>query len=194
MPFCPTQIDDDPNSYGSKGQSWNATFIECMKFIVLHPSYAGMQDALKDGGKIQWEASSNRSGGQYKDPHHHRRDWWRAKVTEIGIDVRQDKWISLTAKTIHPSHQRSRAADRLQYRRPRVRMLAGRELDCRRLHDEDRARKISRQFPQTHPIRRSSLEKSIDHATVHIHIRRSNRPRPNDRHTLESVTGMTWNW
>jgi Alw26I/Eco31I/Esp3I family type II restriction endonuclease len=103
MPLRPTQIDDDPNSYGSKGQSWNATFVEYMKSIVLHPNYAGMPDAVKDDAKIQWEAPSNRSGGQYKDTHHRRRDWWRAKAAEIGIDDCEDKWISKTAKTIHPT-------------------------------------------------------------------------------------------
>jgi Alw26I/Eco31I/Esp3I family type II restriction endonuclease len=106
MPLRPTQIDDDPNSYGSKGQSWNATFVQYMKSIVMHPNYAGMPDALKDDGKIQWEAPSNRSGGQYKDTHHRRRDWWRAKATEIGIDVREDKWISRTAKKIHPTGEK----------------------------------------------------------------------------------------
>jgi Alw26I/Eco31I/Esp3I family type II restriction endonuclease len=106
MPLRPTQIDDDPNSYGSKGQSWNAAFVEYMKSIVLHPNYEGMPDAVKDDGKIQWEAPSNRSGGQYKDTHHRRRDWWRVKAAEIGVDVRVDKWISRTAKTIHPTGEK----------------------------------------------------------------------------------------
>jgi Alw26I/Eco31I/Esp3I family type II restriction endonuclease len=106
MHLRPGQIDDDPNSYGSKGQSWNATFVEYMTSIVLHPNYSGMPDAVKDDGKIQWEAPSNRSGGKYKDTHHRRRDWWRAKATEIGIDVLRDKWISRTAKTIHPTGEK----------------------------------------------------------------------------------------
>lgn len=106
MPLRSTQIDDAPNSYGSKGQSWNATFVEYMKSIVLHPNYAGMPDAVKDDGRIQWEAPSNRGSGQYKDTHHRRRDWWRAKANEIGIDVREDKWISRTAKTIHPTGEK----------------------------------------------------------------------------------------
>ena len=106
MPLPPTQIDDDPNSYGSKGQSWNETFVEYMKFIVLHPNYEGMPDAIKDDGKIQWEAPSNRSGGQYRDTHHRRRDWWRAKASQLGIDIREDKWISRTAKTIHPTGEK----------------------------------------------------------------------------------------
>lgn len=103
MLLRPAQIDNDPDSYGSRGQPWNATFVDYMKSIALHPNYTGMPDAFKDDGKIQWEAPSNRSGGQYKDTHHRRRDWWRAKAIENGIDVHEDKWISRTAKLIHPT-------------------------------------------------------------------------------------------
>lgn len=106
MLLNPSKIDDDPASYGSKGQSWNTEFVEYMRFIVLHPNYAGMPDAIKEDGKIQWEAPSNRGGGMYKDTHHRRRDWWRAKAAQIGIDVREDKWISRTAKTIHPTGEK----------------------------------------------------------------------------------------
>ena len=59
------EIIDDPQAYGSKGQSWDPTFISYMKSIVTNPIYANMPDAVKDDGKIQWEAPSNRSGGQY---------------------------------------------------------------------------------------------------------------------------------
>lgn len=106
MSLTQTQINDDPASYGSKGQEWSAAFVEYMKFIVLHPNYGGMPDAIKDDGKIQWEAPSNRGGGLYKDTHHRRRDWWRTKAAEIGIDDREDKWISRAAKIIHPTGQK----------------------------------------------------------------------------------------
>lgn len=99
-------IDDDSASYGSKGQAWKATFVEYMKAIVTHPSYAGMPDAVKPDGKIQWEAPSNRGSGVYKDTHHKRRDWWRRKAAEIGIDPTQDEWISRVAKTIHPTGEK----------------------------------------------------------------------------------------
>ncbi len=82
--------DDDPASYGSKGQSWNPAFVSYMKAIVLHPNYAGMPDAVKPDGKIQWEAPSNRKSGQDQDSHHKRRDWWRAKAAEVGIDDGED--------------------------------------------------------------------------------------------------------
>jgi Alw26I/Eco31I/Esp3I family type II restriction endonuclease len=99
-------IDADPKSYGSKGQSWNSTFVEYMKAIVEHPNYAGMPDAVKPDGKIQWEAPSNRGGGLYKDTHHKRRDWWRTKAAAIGLSGQEDKWISRVAKTIHPTGEK----------------------------------------------------------------------------------------
>ena len=63
------EIIEDPSAYGSKGQSWNPDFVAYMVEIATHPIYAGMPDAVKDDGKIQWEAPSNRSGGQYQDTH-----------------------------------------------------------------------------------------------------------------------------
>lgn len=95
-------IIDDPLQYGSKGQSWAAEFVTYMKAIVTHPVYEGMPDALKEGGKIQWEAPSNRSGGRYQFTHNKRRDWWKAKAESVGIDTTKDQWISRTAKQIHP--------------------------------------------------------------------------------------------
>lgn len=77
-----------------------------MKAIVEHPNYKGMPDAIKPDGKVQWEAPSNRSGGLYKDTHHLRRDWWRAKAAEIGVSDQEDKWISRVAKTIHPTGEK----------------------------------------------------------------------------------------
>ena len=58
---------------------------------------------MKDDGKIQWEAPSNRSAGQYQNTHHKRRDWWREKARIIGVDSTVDQWISTVAKRIHPT-------------------------------------------------------------------------------------------
>lgn len=77
-----------------------------MKAIVTHPVYAGMPDAIKEDGKIQWEAPSNRSGGKYQFTHQKRRKWWQKKATEVGIDINADKWISDTAKIIHPTGEK----------------------------------------------------------------------------------------
>ena len=92
--------------YGSKGQNWSSEFIVYMNAIVTHPVYAGMPDAIKEDGKIQWEAPSNRGGGLYQYTHNKRREWWRKKAQSIGIDHTKDKWISTTAKAIHPSGEK----------------------------------------------------------------------------------------
>src|SRR5690606_16714388 len=92
--------------YGSKGQEWHPEFVKYMVEIVTHPTYAGMPDAIKDDGKIQWEAPSNRKSGKYKDTHHKRREWWRKKAETIGIDSNSNQWISETAKKIHPTGEK----------------------------------------------------------------------------------------
>ena len=78
-------------------------FLEYTRFIVEHPTYANMPDAYMDNGNIQWEAPSNRKSGKHKDTHHRRRDWWRNKAIEVGIDPNALHWISRTAKRIHPT-------------------------------------------------------------------------------------------
>ena len=60
----PNKISEDPEDYGSRGQTWAPEFVTYMKYIVTHPAYADMPDAVKEDGKIQWEAPSNRSGGK----------------------------------------------------------------------------------------------------------------------------------
>src|SRR5918998_889550 len=93
----------DKPKYGSKGQDWHPDFIEYMEFIANHEVYKGMPDAFVEGGKIQWEAPSNRSSGRYKDTHHKRREWWRKKAISVGIDPNISLWISRTARLIHPT-------------------------------------------------------------------------------------------
>lgn len=89
--------------YGSKGQVWHPDFIQYMEFIANHETYAGMPDAFTEGGQIQWEAPSNRTSGKYKDTHHKRREWWRKKAIAQGINSNSVKWISKTARLIHPT-------------------------------------------------------------------------------------------
>lgn len=81
-------------------------FLEYVQFIVRHPIYAGMPDACMDNGDIQWEAPSNRKSGKHRDTHHRRRDWWRRKAVEVGIDPTAPHWISRTAKLIHPTKKK----------------------------------------------------------------------------------------
>ncbi len=81
-------------------------FLEYERFIVEHPTYAGMPDVYMDNGDIQWEAPSNRNSGKHKDTHHKRRDWWREKAVKVGIDPDTLHWISRTAKSIHPTKKK----------------------------------------------------------------------------------------
>lgn len=92
--------------YGSKGQGWAAEFVEYMVKIVSHPVYADMPDAIKEDGKIQWEAPSNRGGGTYQFTYNKRLEWWKRKAQSIGIDITQNQWISRTAKAIHPTKEK----------------------------------------------------------------------------------------
>lgn len=81
-------------------------FLEYARFIVEHQNYAGMPDVYMDNGDIQWEAPSNRKSGKHKDTHNRRRDWWRRKAIEVGIDPNAPHWISRTAKFIHPNKKK----------------------------------------------------------------------------------------
>jgi len=92
----------DPAQYGSRGQEWHPDFVDYMVQVYGNASYKNMPDALKEDGKIQWEAPSNRSGGLYQFTHQKRADWWKAKASEVGIDLNSGTWISETAKRIHP--------------------------------------------------------------------------------------------
>ena len=120
-------IIDDPKKYGSKGQTWHPEFVAYMKAIVTHPVYEGMPDAIKNDGKIQWEAPSNRSSGIYQFTHNKRRDWWKKKAESIGIDTSKDQWISKTAKTIHPTGEkpckRCGAVMQIAYVYPRANLI-----------------------------------------------------------------------
>ncbi|MFO9077170.1 Alw26I/Eco31I/Esp3I family type II restriction endonuclease [Legionella pneumophila serogroup 1] len=100
------KIIDDPTQYGSKGHEWAPEFVAYMVAIVTHPNYEGMPDAIKDDGKIQWEAPSNRASGQFQFTHNKRRDWWKNKAKSIEIDTSKDQWISQTAKKIHPTGEK----------------------------------------------------------------------------------------
>src|ERR1017187_9341232 len=86
----------------------HTAFLDYVHFIIDDPNYAGMPDVHMDNGDIQWEAPSNRQGGKFKDTHHRRRDWWRKKAIEIGIDPTSAQWISTTAKAIHPTRSEER--------------------------------------------------------------------------------------
>ena len=84
----------------------NENFLAYQEEIVTSPAYAGMPDLRYEDGSIQWEAPSNRSGGQFRDSHDKRLQWWKEKAESIGIDTNENQWISKTAKSIHPTKVR----------------------------------------------------------------------------------------
>lgn len=92
----------DPARYGSRQQIWHPDFVAYMAKIYEHPTYGGMPDALKEDGRIQWEAPSNRNSGVYQHTHQKRAAWWLAKAKDVRIDLTSPTWISNTAKKIHP--------------------------------------------------------------------------------------------
>jgi len=81
-------------------------FIAYQEEIVSSPVYEGMPDLRYEDGSIQWEAPSNRSGGQFRDSYDKRLQWWKTKAESIGISTHENQWISKTAKTIHPTKVR----------------------------------------------------------------------------------------
>lgn len=93
-------------NYGRRGQEWHPDFIEYVETMAAHPVYEGMPDTYREDGLVQWEAPSNRTSGKFKDTHHRRKDWWRKKAREVGIDPESNEWISRTAKRIHPTQSK----------------------------------------------------------------------------------------
>lgn len=113
--------------YGGRGRPWNPRFIEYMSFIAHHKSFKGMPDAFVDNDRIQWEAPSNRASGRFMHTHTKRREWWRKKALELGIDPNSSQWISRVAKTIHPTKKKPcKICGRvlsIQYVYPQARLL-----------------------------------------------------------------------
>ena len=84
----------------------NKDFLIYQEEIATSPVYSGMPDLRYENGTIQWEAPSNRTGGQFRDSHIRRLQWWRDKAESIGISIRENQWISKSAKSIHPTKVR----------------------------------------------------------------------------------------
>lgn len=78
-------------------------FLQYEEEIANHPAYSGMPDLRHEDGTIQWEAPSNRGGGEFQFSHDKRLRWWENKATEVGISTDEDRWISKVAKLIHPT-------------------------------------------------------------------------------------------
>ena len=54
-------------------RNWHSDFIEYANFIAKHDNYAGMPQAFKDDGSVQWIVFGKSKLGQ------ERLDWWDKK-------------------------------------------------------------------------------------------------------------------
>lgn len=91
------------NQYGDNRRKWHPNFIIYMEMIVNHPNYNGMPWAIDDKGVILWNAPSNRPpGGKWSNLHDERLEWWKLNAKSVNIAT-EGKWISKTAKKIHPT-------------------------------------------------------------------------------------------
>jgi len=90
------------HKYGGRGREWHPNFVKYMYAIARHPNYQGMPWGIDKKGKIRWDAPSHRPpGGKWSNLHDERLEWWKRKAAETGIPL-EGKWISKTAKEIHP--------------------------------------------------------------------------------------------
>ena len=64
--------------------------------IVNHPNYAGMPEVRKKDGSIRWIVAGKGKIGL------ERTKWWDKKREQLGI-AKKGKWISETAKKLHPT-------------------------------------------------------------------------------------------
>ncbi|WP_312134397.1 Alw26I/Eco31I/Esp3I family type II restriction endonuclease [Brevundimonas sp.] len=88
---------------GFKGGAAHAAFTKYIEEIASHEAYTGMPDLRYEDGRIQWEAPSNRTSGQFRYSHQRRRDWWATQAAQVGVSTSSSQWISRVAKMIHPT-------------------------------------------------------------------------------------------
>ena len=77
-------------------------FLAYAEEMARLPPYRRCPTRIRRLLACQWESPSNRKAGRFKDTHRKRRDWWRRKAIELGIDVTKGQWISQAAKLLHP--------------------------------------------------------------------------------------------
>lgn len=88
--------------YGDSRRAWSKQFVQYMQEIIDHPNYQGMPCTHGAHGAIDWTIPSNRSRGSSNwDGNARRRDWWREKAKDLGIEEK-GHWLSRVAKAIHP--------------------------------------------------------------------------------------------
>jgi Alw26I/Eco31I/Esp3I family type II restriction endonuclease len=128
-------------------RDWHDNFLEYAYFIATHPNYDGMPHAIDDEERVMWNAPSNRKkGSRFWDLHEQRREWWREKAKEIGIEPEKNEdWISETAKTIHPTGEK-------------VCQTCGQTRDIRYVYLNGHSiRKFNKELPESEKIEKADL-------------------------------------
>jgi Alw26I/Eco31I/Esp3I family type II restriction endonuclease len=88
--------------HGDERRAWSTAFLEYAYALVDEPTYAGMPCTRDDEGKLDWIIPTNRGPGSKNwDGNARRKKWWETKARSVGIPI-EGKWISKTAKQIHP--------------------------------------------------------------------------------------------
>jgi Alw26I/Eco31I/Esp3I family type II restriction endonuclease len=92
----------DDHSHGDERRAWSEAFLRYAYALVEQPPYRGMPCTIDDDGKIDWTIPTGRTPGSKNwDGNARRRVWWEGEAQALGIPV-QGKWISQTARRIHP--------------------------------------------------------------------------------------------
>ncbi len=128
-------------------RDWHENFLEYAYFIATDSNYEGMPHAIDDEGRVMWNAPSNRKkGSRFWDLNERRREWWREKAEEVGIDPeRNNDWISATAKRIHPTGEK-------------VCQTCGQTRDIRYVYLNGHSiRKFNKQLPESEKIEKADL-------------------------------------
>lgn len=135
------------HTFSDGRRDWHDNFLEYAYFIAIHPNYEGIPHAIDDDGRVMWNAPSNRKkGSRFWDLHEQRREWWRKKAKEIGIDPEtSEDWISKTAKTIHPTGEK-------------VCQTCGQTRDIRYVYLNGHSiRKFNKELPESEKIEKADL-------------------------------------
>ena len=146
----------DGFSFSDGRRDWHDNFIEYAYCTANHPNFEGMPHAIDDEGRVMWNAPSERpEGSRFSDLNDLRREWWREKAKEIGIDPNTtENWLSDTAKAINPTNES-------------VCQICGQTLDTRYVYlNGHSVRKFNKVLPEDEQVEKSDLLTIFDAVEV----------------------------
>jgi len=94
--------------YGRGRFDAHPNYVRYMEMIVREAAFAGMPNAVSEGGRINWQVSSGRSTSFYRY-YRARWEWWeaRADVLELPGSGNERDRFSIAARRIHPTGYRA---------------------------------------------------------------------------------------